>query len=122
MTFVPEHPYGTRERKTRYLRDPVPIRLGNLASTLARISAYAARPDGRATVQNMLAEAVHFIEWTGPDVEDDHQSELARMQVELARWRLRWPIIEAAAQGEALSARARALSDKVLEWSGLLSA
>ena len=32
-------------RKERYMRDPLPVRLGNLASNLARIRSIATQPD-----------------------------------------------------------------------------
>ena len=32
-------------RKERYLKDPLPVRLGNLASNLARIGSIATQPD-----------------------------------------------------------------------------
>ncbi len=50
--------------KTRYLRDPIPVRLGGLAADLARIGSTSANPNNGRVVQLLLEEARRFIEWT----------------------------------------------------------
>ena len=53
----------------RYMRDPLPIRLGGLAADLARIQSFSDHPDHRDVVADMLEESRFFIEWTAPDAE-----------------------------------------------------
>ncbi|NCO37310.1 MAG: hypothetical protein COZ06_07115 [Armatimonadetes bacterium CG_4_10_14_3_um_filter_66_18] len=110
------------ERKTRYLRDAVPIRLGNLASNLARISTCIAEEGGLPMAFSVIDESKHFIEWTGAEVEPDVQPELVRLQVELALWQHRWAGLSLDARAREEVARdARQRSNQVLEWSGLLN-
>src|SRR5262250_821477 len=46
-------------RKERYLRDPLPVRLGNLASNLARIRSIATRPDLGEAARRVIRESKH---------------------------------------------------------------
>ena len=109
------------EKRERYMRDPCPIRLGNLASSLARVSSFAALPTRAATIPQLLDECKWFIEWTGPEVAPDIQPDLVRMQVDLALWQLRWERGEPTEDlRNELAREARAYSDLVLRWSGLL--
>jgi len=113
-----ERVFNLRER---YLRDPIPTRLGNLASSLARLASSAALPARRATATYLLLETESFIEWTGPMVAPAIQPELADMQVELARWRLRYESLPAQQiDCAAVAELARHSSQRVLQWSGLL--
>ena len=122
MISVPAYPYGSADRRVRFLRDPRPVRLGNLASTLARVSTCAGSASGHVTVQNALAEAIHFIEWMGPEAEPANQPNLVEIQVELAQWRILWPNLQDDSRCCELGRRARELSDLVRGWSGLLEA
>jgi len=106
--------------RDRFLADPVPVRLGNLASTLARLSACAAHPTRSQLVYRLLTEAQYFIECTGPEAGPETRPQLARLQIELARWRRRWSADAALCSPPELAAQARAWSHSVLEWSGLL--
>src|SRR5205814_234753 len=63
-------------QRDRFMRDPVPVRLGNLASTLARISSCAAHPERRDLVYRLLSEAEFFIDCTGPDTDVNVQPDL----------------------------------------------
>lgn len=108
-------------KKERYLSDKITTRLGNLASSLARLATYVSRRSPREAVLHLLREAEYFIDWTGPQVAPEIQSDLAEMQVELARWRLRCdrsPSNEI--DREAVASFARDSSQRVLQWSGLL--
>lgn len=105
----------------RYLRDPLPVRLGNLASNLTRIASCSQRPSQLETVLSMLDESKHFIEWTGPEAAVEVQPELARLQVELARWQLRKDaLLSDPLACVELSQAARDRAEQVLKWSGLL--
>ena len=55
----------------RFLRDPLPRRLGGLAATLGRISSSARNSTDPSIVSNLLDEAKHLIEWTAADTEPE---------------------------------------------------
>ena len=50
--------------RQRYLRDPIPVRLGGLAADLARIGSAAVNPVNRGVVQVLLQVSRRFVEWT----------------------------------------------------------
>lgn len=102
-----------RSREARYRRDPLPIRLGNLASNLARLSLWARRPERDAASVELMREIAAMIEWNG----DEASRELVDIQREICRWRRRWPVPEARA---ILELRSQLLSEQVLALSGLL--
>ena len=110
------------ELRERFLRFPQPARLGNLASSLAHAATSAGLPGEGGTVDHLLDECKAFIEWSGPDADPDIQPEMARMQVDLARWQRRWAL--AGEDGTFRDEFIRAMrenSDRALEWSGLLA-
>ncbi len=98
--------------RERYLRDGGPVRLGNLASSLLRLSNWVqtGRPDG--AVIDLMREIAWFMEWNG----DLASAELADMQREICRWRRVWPLEKARS---ILAFRAFRMSSRVLELSGL---
>ncbi len=62
--------------KERYLPGQLPIRLGNLASNLARIkSRYQNAANGKI-IESLLQESKLFIEWTAQDAEIEIAAEL----------------------------------------------
>ena len=100
------------QRRERFLRDGRDRRLGNIASNLLRLSGWLqAGRDPQATV-DLIQETAAMIEWTG----DDATEELVDVQRELCRWRRIWPLEPARSL---LAFRARQMSDRVLELSGL---
>lgn len=59
-----------RERlRERFLRDPLPRRLGGLAATLGRISSSARKSSDPAVVSDLLDEARRLIEWTAGETD-----------------------------------------------------
>ena len=107
--------------RERYLRDPLPRRLGGLAATLGRISSSARRSSDPEIVSNLLDEAKHLIEWTAADTGLETAAELVRMQTMITIWQRLW---EAASQDPnqrlLLSVQAKDWSDKAVDFSGLL--
>ena len=105
----------------RFLRDPLPRRLGGLAATLGRISSSARRSADATTIRNLLEEARYLIEWTAADAEPEAAAELVSMQTLLTLWEKAW---ESASQNKTqrtlLSVQAKQWSDRTLELSGLL--
>jgi len=72
-------------RRERFLRDPVPIRLGNLAANLARIRSFsqAGSLDG---VRGLIEESRHFADWAVAGASDDALALLRRLLRHLTRW------------------------------------
>jgi hypothetical protein len=109
-----------RRLNDRYRRLTWEQRLGNLASTLARSATASDNARTRATVGDLLREGMWIIEWTAADAPDDARLELAGMQRELGLLRRAWDKNPDAVQS-LLAFRARAISDRALLISGLLS-
>lgn len=108
--------------KERYLRDALPIRLGNLASNLARIQSRCQDIANRELVEMVLQESKYFIEWTAAEAEVETAAELVELQIQLARWQYCWATIwDDTQQRMMVAQQARIWSDRVLDMSGLLS-
>ena len=97
----------------RYLRNDWSIRMGNLASSLLRLSDWVRMRQKDEAIIDLMREIAWFIEWNG----DMASMELADMQREVCRWRRVWPVEEARGM---LAFRARQMSNRALELSGLL--
>ncbi len=109
--------------KARYLRDPLPRRLGGLAANLARIGSSARHAAGAERVTLMLEESQHFIEWTAAEATPEVGAALVEIQLMLALWRRAWPGAQANPSLRALlSLDSLKWSDQVLAHSGLLGA
>ena len=105
--------------RARFLRDPVPRRLGAIAADLARVASGARREGGADAVAGMLEESQCFIEWTA--AESEIAAELVEIQVALAVWRRAWPSAQQNGSTRAcLALQAQEWSDRVLARSGLL--
>jgi hypothetical protein len=110
----------TRTR-TRYLRDPLPIRLGGLASNLARIKSSVPNPLNHDITISVLDESKHFIEWTAAEADIDTAAELVELQLQLVRWQRTWDTIWSdSVKRQEVAETAKYWSNRVLEMSGLL--
>ncbi|MEG4032336.1 hypothetical protein QUA03_00585 [Microcoleus sp. S36b_A4] len=108
--------------KERYLRDELPIRLGNLAWDLARIKSRCQNAANGKLIENLLQESKLFIEWTAQDAEIEIAAELVELQIQLACWQYSWARIwEDATQRMRVAQKTKILSEKVLNMSGLLA-
>ena len=107
--------------RDRFMRDPLPIRLGNLASNLAQIHALSG-PDGhRDGVARFVEESALYIEWAAPDATLELQVFLLEIQRTLVQWKRQWAVLWDDTTRRAEAARkARAWSEQVLAASGLL--
>jgi len=106
--------------RERFLRDPLPRRLGGLAATLGRISSSARNSTDPNHVASLLDEAKHLIEWTAADTAPETAAELVRMQTLLTLWQKAWPDASQNPQQRLLlSVQAKDWSDKAVEFSGL---
>lgn len=108
--------------KSRYLRDELSIRLGNLASNLARIKSRCQDPGNSEIIEGLLQESKLFIEWTAKDAEIEIAAELAELQVQLACWQYCWERIwQDEEQRSTFAEQIKIWSAKVLNMSGLLA-
>lgn len=106
--------------KDRYLRDPIPVRLGGLAADLARIGSASANPANGPAVQVLLEEARRFIEWTAAALDVEAAADLMDLQLALTLWLSAWGDAQAHTVQRALLAHEAAYwSDRVLALSGL---
>ncbi len=107
--------------KERYLQGQLPIRLGNLASNLARIKSPSQNAANGELIKNLLQESKLFIEWTAQDAEIEIAAELVESKIQLACWQYSWAgILEDAQQRMRVGEQGRIWSEKVLNMSGLL--
>ncbi len=108
--------------RARYLRDPLPVRLGGLAADMARIASFSRNPANLPAVASSMREAAHFIEWCAPDCDLETQIVLLELQRGLAGWRAhltaRFP---EAAWRQQIASSAQGWSERVLGMSGLLA-
>jgi hypothetical protein len=96
----------------RYLRDEGPVRMGNLASSLLRLSNWIRMRHRDEAIIDLMREIAWFMEWSG----DLASAELADMQREICHWRRIWPVEQARV---ILVLRALQMSNRILELSGL---
>jgi hypothetical protein len=73
------------EIKERYLKETVPMRLGHLASDLARIASLLEMRVGPETVRTVIKEGLCFVEWTAGDVDEETRSALIEIQRSLLK-------------------------------------
>lgn len=106
---------------TRYLKQPIAVRLGGLAADLARVASVAEIP-GLAAVPSLLQEGKAFIEWSAPELPIEHAARLAEIQLGLAYWHLHWEQLQNDSMARvALAQQAQSWSDEILAMSGLLT-
>lgn len=106
--------------RERFLRDPLPRRLGGLAATLGRISSSARNSTDPAITANLLDEAKHLIEWTAAETQPETASELIHMQTMISLWQRAWTeASQNSRQRILLSVQAKEWSDKAVDFSGL---
>ena len=103
--------------RDRYLRDPLPLRLGGLAADLARIASFAENPKNHKVVESLLEEGKWFAEWAAPEAPLEVQEKLAEVQLQLALWQRRWTTGRADPD---MKGEAKRWSDVLLELSGLV--
>jgi hypothetical protein len=70
--------------KERYLQDNLSMRLGNLASNLARIESRCQVGSDRDLVKSLLGESKFFIERTAPEFEVEVAAELSDKVLKLS--------------------------------------
>jgi hypothetical protein len=109
------------KKRARYLRDPLPRRLGGLAATLGRIASSARNANDPTVVRGLLEEAKYYIEWTAAETDPDTAAELVSMQRLITLWEKSWEsAFQNISQRALLSVQAKQWSDRALDMSGLL--
>jgi hypothetical protein len=107
--------------RERFLRDPLPRRLGGLTATLVRISSSARRSTDPQTVYKLLDEARHLIEWTAAETEPEAAAELVHMQTMITLLQHAWEdTSQNPRQRLLLSVQAKDWADKAMDFSGLV--
>ncbi len=107
--------------RERFLRDPLPRRLGGLAATLGRISSSARKSTDPNVVSDLLDEAKHLIEWTAAATKPETAAELVQMQTMITLWQRAWTEAgQNPQQRLLLSVQAKDWSDKAMDFSGLI--
>jgi hypothetical protein len=107
--------------RERFLRDPLPRRLGGLAATLGRISSVARQSSDPTNVARLLEEAKYLIEWTAADTEPEVAAELVSMQTLINLWSKAWEKdSQNKEQRTLLSVQAKHWSDRAMDLSGLI--
>jgi hypothetical protein len=106
--------------RERFLRDPLPRRLGGLAATLGRVSSVARKSSDPTNVARLLEEAKYLIEWTAAETEPEVAAELVSMQTQINLWLRAWGhASQHREQRTLLSVQAKYWSDRALDFSGL---
>ena len=109
-------------RRDRYLRDPLPTRVGGIAANLARVASFALSSSNPALVEGLLYESKHFIEWSAPTAPIETASILVELQLALAQWQSRWLKSNTdSTTRDSLRRFANYWLERLLEMSGLLS-
>lgn len=107
--------------RERYMRDPLPVRLGGLAANLSRIKSFSANDNSRETVASLIDESKMFIEWTASQADINTAALMVDVQVQLSLWQLRWHgIWQNEDKRKQLAEKSGLWSKQILEMSGLL--
>lgn len=110
-------------RQTRYLSQPISLRLGGLAANLARVASIA-QTSVVAAISSLLDESRAFVEWSAPALLPDRVDDAARLveiQRGLTRWYWTWHRAQHdPAQRQQLAEQAQRWSEEILQMSGLV--
>lgn len=107
--------------RERYLRDPLPVRLGGLAANLARVESFSDHPEHGEVVERLIEETKFFIEWTAFDAGEGVREQLVAYQRQLALWQVTWAgIWSDLERRSAVAKQAGSWSRRILGMSGLL--
>lgn len=104
--------------KERYLKEPLNMRIGHLASDLNRIATFS----DRNAIKDIIEESKFFIEWTATYVSFDIQALLSGIQSKLALCgRHITEERDSYEEIKDLKEKAKIWSGKLLELSGILA-
>jgi hypothetical protein len=107
--------------KERYLRDGIPTRLGNLASSIKRLGYFVGKRKHDATVHQLFQECRFFSAWTAPESTFETKTELEALQSDLEAWQNEFQNANDTELWRAeINAACERWSNRILELSGLL--
>jgi len=109
------------QRRERFLKDSVPVRLGGLAANLARIGLFVKNPANLEAIRQLVEESKFFIEWTAGETQIETSAKLIDLQIQLA---INQRNFEKTREDEerrlSFGQKAKVWSNEVLQNSGLL--
>ncbi|MCF2152042.1 hypothetical protein IQ276_037710 [Desmonostoc muscorum LEGE 12446] len=109
------------EKQARFQSENTSLRLGHIASNLARIRTFC-NSAYKEAVESVTDETICFIEWTAAEIESEYAEELVNIQIQLARWKLKFDSLWSnESECKNMSEQASTWSARVLDMSGLLS-
>lgn len=104
-------------KREKYVRQPMPRRLGNLASNLNRIATYSNGSFSKEGILDLIRESQYFAEWTAADASLELTLSLVEMQRQLARWKIHWDKTwDDPARKSQMQSDAKEWSDKLIGW------
>ena len=105
-----------KELQRRFLKDPLSVRLGGVASDLSRLSGLASTSDTDVqTLHNVLTELKLFTEWAAQDADYETQKLILSLQRTISRFDLtQFPL-----SCPTLRKETGKWSKKILSFSGL---
>jgi hypothetical protein len=107
--------------RERYLRDSIPVRLGNLASSIKRLGYFTGLNQYDETVLMLIQECRSFSSWTFPDVDVETKAELEVLQHDLKNWEGNFQSSNGNNLWRAkIAAACETWSNRLLDLSGLL--
>lgn len=106
------------ELNERFAKDSVPVRLGGIASDLARLAGLMrSHTNNSSSIENVLMELKLFTEWVAKDINLSAQETVLSLQRNLADWSLNG---FTGARLNDIEKQAQNWSGAILDISGLL--
>jgi len=107
--------------RERFLQDPLPIRLGELSSSLARANYIGNHEAHEQVAFSLLKEPALYLEWGFPDADSSLQTDLTQIRQLIVRLREDWQAVwESPVERIAIGASLGEWAQKILDRSGLL--
>jgi hypothetical protein len=107
--------------KSLHLRDPIPIRLGNLASSIKRLGYLIQSNKPDLAINQLFQECRLFAGWTAPHAGLETKAALEALQRDLEDWQSRFHAINGNdARRVEIASACEQWANRVLEISGLL--
>lgn len=108
--------------KERFVRDGVPVRLGNLASSVKRLGYFIHKAKHEDAIQQLFEECRLFIEWTRAEAEFEIAQALGELRAALMIWRHEYAKYKQEENWRnAVNQTCAQWSQRLLELSGLLN-
>ncbi len=109
------------ERKKRYLKDTLQVRMGGLAANLARVGSFSVHEGGKVAVISLIEESKYFIEWIAVEYDIWTAAELVDIQRQLAKWNREIEFVWTdSLKRKEIGDQAKEISARLITKSGLL--